>query len=428
MSAHELIEVRRNSGMAQSHDDIVSFIEMLHKDRHLIADAYCNGTIELTETNQKAVRRLQQFRVMRPDGVRDESFRLGSTLSKHLDEVFQRYRNFTVSANFADQTARLSQLVEEFSKVRDEGRSDDQDIYLSDFDAAVFEMSEEVSSLLTRVRTLVDNNFANVKTHAEKLRQNEFYLAQMNKIDAALSALQSRHFLDLLESSLTLEPLNTVYYRHIVDNLSEWRAILLDITSVLKAFLDKTREIEPKARRIRAMALFLQKNPGYQPRDVEDYPYIPEWAYLHEGIAISPAPDLARDEVSEGLIEVARSIPSATLTPRQTRGAGSLLEDDQPKTVEIEITPIQAAIINYLRTANGSKAPVSAREFLAQDQKLSHIDPKISLLCLMSILDNHANAGAPLIDGLTIERKVLQGDDPRSGNLKVEDIWAWKKG
>lgn len=423
----ELIEGRRNSGMAQNHDDIVSFIEMLHKDRHLIADAYCGGTVTLTDTNRNAVRRLQQFRVMRPDGSREESFRLGSSLSKHLDEVFRRHRNYSVSTNFGDQSARLSKLVEEYSTARDEGRTEDQENYLSDFDAAVFELSEEASNLLMRVRTLTDNNFANVKTHAEKLRQNEFYLAQMNKIDAALTDLQNRAFLDLLESSLTLEPLNTVYYRHIVDNLSEWRAILLDITSVLKAFLEKTREIQPKARRIRAMALFLQKNPGYQPGDVEDYPYVPEWAYLHAGIAISPWPDMGRDEISENLIEVARSIPSLNVAPRKARGAGRLLEDQPQKVVEIQVTPIQASIINYLRAANESTQPISAREYLAMDPLLNHIDPKISLLCLMSTLDNHANAGAPLIDGLTIKRHLFENDDPRSGNLQVEDISAWKR-
>ncbi|WP_274645015.1 hypothetical protein [Pseudomonas serbica] len=423
----EMMDGRRNAGMSQSHDDIVNFIEMLHKDRHLIAQAYCDGKVTLTDTNLKAVRRLQQFRVMRPDGSREDTFRLGPSLSKHLDEVFRRHRNFSVSINFGEQSASLSKLVEEYSNARDEGRTEDQENYLSDFDAAVFELSEEASNLLMRVRTLTDNNFANVKTHAEKLRQNEYYLAQMNRIDAALTDLQSRDFLDLLESSLTLEPLNTVYYRHIVDNLSEWRAILLDITSVLKAFLEKTREIQPKARRIRAMALFLQKNPGYQPRDVEEYPYIPEWAYLHGGIAIAPWPDMGRDDITENLIEVARSIPSLTAVPSRQRSAGVLLDDEQKRVVEIQVTPIQAAIINYLRTANESKKPISAREFLANDPLLSHIEPKISLLCLMSTLDNHTNAGAPLIAGLTIERHLFENDDPRSGNLQVEDISAWKR-
>jgi hypothetical protein len=45
----------------------------------------------------------------------------------------------------------------------------------------------------------------------------------------------------------------------------------------------------------------------------------------------------------------------------------------------------------------------------------------------MSTLDNHTNAGAPLIAGLTIERHLFENDDPRSGNLQVEDISAWKR-
>ena len=426
---NELIEATGKGGTRtgnQSHDDIVAYIEMLYKDRHLIADAYCGGTVGLTEQNQKSVRRLQQFRVMRPDGMREESFRLGSTLSKHLDEVFQRFRNYTVSSNFADQIYRLSTLVEEFSKARDEGRTDDQEIYLSDFDAAVFEMSEEVDGLLMCVRMLTDNNFANVQTYKEKLRQNDYYLSLMKKIDDTLTALQNRDFLDVLESSLAFEPLNTVYYRHIVDRLSGWRAILLDITSVLKAFLDKERKIGQVAKRIRSMGLFLQKNPGYQPRDAEEYPYIPDWAYLSSGIAITASPDLSRDEISEGLIDTARTIPSLNAVPRKVRSVGVLIEDDAVEVVEIKVTPVEAAIINYLKAANDSEKPVSAREFLASTPALATIDPKITLLCLMSTIDSRKNAGAPLIDGLTITR-MTEPEDLRSGNVLVWDISACKR-
>lgn len=410
----------------QSHDDIVSYIEMLYKDRHLIAGTYCSGTVGLTEQNVKSVRRLQQFRVMRPDGMQEESFRLGSTLSKHLDEVFQRFRNYTVSSNFADQIYRLSTLVEEFSKARDEGRVHDQEIYLSDFDAAVFDMSEEVDSLLMRVRMLTDNNFANVQTYKEKLRQNDHYLSLMKKIDDTLAALQNRDFLDVLESSLAFDPLNTVYYRHIVDRLSGWRAVLLDITSILKAFLDKERKIGQVAKRIRTMGLFLQKNPGYQPRDAEEYPYIPDWAYLASGIAISASPDLARDEVSEGLIEIARTVPSLNAAPRKERRAGVLIDDDAADVMEIKVTPVEAAIINYLKAANESVKPLSARDFLAGIPELTTIDPKITLLCLMSTIDSRKNAGAPLIDGLVISR-MTEPEDLRSGNVVVWDISACKR-
>lgn len=410
----------------QSHDDIVAYIEMLYKDRHIIADTYCEGALGLTEQNQKSVRRLQQFRVMRPEGSRDESFRLGITLSKHLDEVFQRLRNYTVSSNWADQIHRLSKLVEEYSIARDEGRIDDQENYLSDFDGAAFEISEEVESLLMHARMSTENNFANVQTYKEKLRQNEHFLTLMKKVDNTLNSLQDRAFLDLLESSLAFEPLSIVYYRHIVDRLHGWGAILLDITSVLKAFLNKEREIGQVAKRIRSMGLFLQKNPGYQPRDAEEYPYIPDWAYLSSGIAITASPDLSRDEVSESLIETARTIPSLNAAPRRVRSAGVLIEDQSVEVMEVKVTPVEAAIINYLKAANVSHKPVSAIEFLAATPELESIDPKISLLCLMSTIDSRKNAGAPLIDGLTITR-MTEAEDPRSGNVLVWDISACKR-
>ncbi|WP_338924138.1 hypothetical protein V0M98_38635 (plasmid) [Pseudomonas silesiensis] len=410
----------------KSHEDIVAYIDMLYKERHLIAETYCGGRVELTEQNQKRVRRLQQFRVLRPEGTREESFRLGITLNKHLDEVFQRLANYAVGSNFADQIQRLSRLVEEFGMARDEGRVDDQENYLSDFDAAAFEISEEVDALLMHARMSTDNNFANVQTYKEKLRQNEHFLTLMNKVSGTLVALQDRSFLDMLESTLAFEPLNTTYYRHIVDRLPGWRAILLDITSVLKTFLDKERKIGEAAKKIRTMALYLQKNPGYQPRDAEEYALIPDWAYLAPGITINAYPDLSRDDIRENLIETARTIPSLTAAPRKARSAGVLVHDDVVEVMEVKVTAVEAAIINFLRAANDSITPVSAREFLASTPALASIDPKISLLCLMSTIDSRRNSGARLIDGLTITRKT-EAEDARSGNVQVWDICACKR-
>jgi hypothetical protein len=108
------------------------------------------------------------------------------------------------------------------------------------------------------------------------------------------------------------------------------------------------------------------------------------------------------------------------------RSVGVLIEDDAVEVVEIKVTPVEAAIINYLKAANDSEKPVSAREFLASTPALATIDPKITLLCLMSTIDSRKNAGAPLIDGLTITR-MTEPEDVRSGNVLVWDISACKR-
>ena len=84
--------------MSHSAASIVAYLELLHASRHLIATAYTDGGVTLDEDNRRRVGRLQQHRVLVP--YLQDDFRLSPSLGRHLDEVFQRQRSYTVGANF----------------------------------------------------------------------------------------------------------------------------------------------------------------------------------------------------------------------------------------------------------------------------------------------------------------------------------------
>ena len=166
--------------MSRAQDGIVAYLELLHAHRHLIAAAWANGgALSAGDDNRRAVTELQRRRTLIP--YIDDEFRLNPSLGRHLDEVFDRARLYAVGADLGATIERLVQLVDEYEKAADEGRAEDAERYGADFDYGVFELAESLRAELLRLRTLTDNRYADVRTLAEKQRQNAFWLRRIER-------------------------------------------------------------------------------------------------------------------------------------------------------------------------------------------------------------------------------------------------------
>lgn len=412
--------------MNQSADSIVVYLDALHANRHLIADAYNQGGVVMVEENQRKIRQLQQHRALVPY-IHDE-FRLNSSLSRHLDEVFQRQRNYAIGANFGEQINRLPRLIDEYLKASHENRLEDRDIYATDFDVGVFELREGIISTLLLLRTLTDNRFANVSTIAEKQRQNEYYVSKVEQLGNALTSLQAEVLLEQLASSSLLEPLYAVYRHQVMDRLPEWRATVMDITAILKAYLYRLRQIEPEARRLRTFALFLNKNPDYQPPEADELLNLPEWASVFSGLRLRPHPDLSSSQVIEDLIDIAQRIPPAKLSIVRERPTGRLSGiDDEDLFVIVKPKLIQVAFYRYVEVASVSANPLSALQWKRQQATLNDLDDEAWLIYLLHKVQIRGNDPKSRLRGLNVERQEMTPSHSRSGNLIINDIVIWKK-
>lgn len=412
------------SASNSDYQDIVSYIEHLHSSRHLIAQAYCDGSIDILEENSRLLRQLQQIRVMRNNVNREESLRLSSVMMKMLDQAVHRVRTMKGSTNLNDHISRMYTLAEGYLKAGIEGRLEDQEVYSSDFDLAAYDVAEEVDVMLMHVDTMAHNNFANVSSYSEKIRQNEHYLKEMKRLVDAMGILNDPALIDILESSLDLQPLSLVYSSHILNNMHKWRAKLLDIIAHLERYMHKVREIEPKARRIRVFSMFFHRHPEYNPRETEEYPHIPEWAYRHEGLDINPVPDVLNEEQAEPLIPIAYSIERADSITTKVRQGGMLIDDDEDleQVVYIQPTPFEEAVHQLVHHARTTGTEVSAKAFFASNPLVNEIAGRVTLICLASLLDNSPKSSLFGFDDLTVKREVEQELDPASGNVFIEDF------
>lgn len=370
--------------MANKSDLVIKHLDELYRHRVLVAAAYHQGAVDASDDPDggRGLFKLNQARILVP--YREGTYRLASSLSKHLDEVLQIERLYSAAgANVSGLAQRLPVIADLVAGAVYDGRTDDADRYIDEFDRAVFELADSVTGALQTLRIQADNKFADVRTYPEKRRQNEFYQDRVKQIDSALYALLSRDMILSLESTPEGERLLESYRSQISNHLDEWRAQLLDISGILQSYLYRMRNIEANARRMRAFELFLKRTPSYVPADLDATSDLPDWAKRAEGfslVAHACAHDTAQDDI---LLDIAKSIPTDRPPSVAPLRMGALLPDTPIEANEGDDQPQMWETAIFAMLENLNVSPVSAVSWKSSRAEVAMIDDDIWLLCLL---------------------------------------------
>ncbi len=409
--------------MSASSDLVIKYLETLHRQRAVLAEAYHRGSVGRSDDNARAIYELQQNRALVP--FTQDSYRLASSLARHLDEVLQKERMYAaVGANIGELAGRLPFLIDETEKAHLEGRQDDADSYADNFNSAVFDLADSISNALQYLRMLADNRFANVSTLAEKQRQNEYYIGRAERISEALRHLQMEDLAESLEDRPGCESLAVAFRSQLAGRLPEWRASLLDITDILKSYLYRLRQVEPAARRLRAFAQFLKRNPDYVAPDVDEMAEPPAWALRAKPLKMKARPDLADSATSEALADLARSLPAAKVVVKREAKLGVLAEDGAAPSASVVISPkpYQQAFAGFLYAVTASDAPISAMTWKAAQCGFDNLPGDIWLHCVLY----EAAMESRRLERFHFERLEAAPDHPLSGNIVVRDVLVWR--
>jgi hypothetical protein len=399
-------------------DLVIAHLSELYKYRALIATAYSRGEVDYSDDTDKGrgISKLNQARILIP--FKEGTYRLVSSFAKHLDETFRVDRLYSmVGADVADLDRRLPEIADLVAHSIFDGRPDDADSYIDEFDRAVFALSDSITAALQFLRALADNRFANVPTYAEKRAQNEFYLGRVESISQALGAIQSSDLLHRLEATPEGERMCETYSAQIGNHLSQWRAQLLDITAILRDYLFRTRQIQLLAKRMRAFELYLKRTPSYVPQEIEVFDDAPSWMRRAAAIQLAAHPCIENPVHEEVLYDIAMSIPSVKPHVEPAPRLGSLLPDDnEPSEEESASSHVWQEALQVLLASLGD-APVSALAWKALHHEIAHLADDIWLLGLL-----HEGALRRRRSAHVSFEPVTIDTEPLCGNIYVTDI------
>lgn len=417
--------------MSLSHttDSIENYIKLLYDNRELIAQAYCNGGVSLTEDNRKKVHALQQARVLLP--YMQDEFKVTPSLNRHLDEVFTRQRSYAIGANFGDLIQSLNQFVDEFFAAANDGRLEDQTEYANEFIFHTFDLGSCVEKDLLELQAVTENQFANVKTLAEKQRQNAHYIKRAEKIGEAISMLDGI-LLERIDNSALTEDLYVSYRYQILNKLQTWRASHLEITKLLKDFLFKFRQVPEKTRRLRMLSHFFRKNPDYDfPETGEINEKLPWLAACCDFNKVKPVPDVQDSYTQKELGDIAQHIPATKveIEKRAERKAGTLKQDNGDAVKLLELKPAQIAFNHLIQDVFRASEPVSASQWLKAKTEFISISNDGWLLFIHHVISTikgnpkQVNKRLANLEMRLIKAPLLY---EKSGNQLLMDVELWK--
>lgn len=405
--------------MSALHDLVQQHLERLYRHRELVSAAYRHGVVSSGHDKAagRGIAELTASRVLVP--ITHDTFRLSSSIVRHLDEVLQKQRLFaSIGADVAELADAIPRISYEIEMAAREGRIEDVDAHVDQFDRAVFDLSDSIRTALQHLRALVDSRFANVSTLKEKLRQNEFYVDRAQRISTALMAIDTNGMIASLGSHPEGERLGRVYAREIVSNLGVWRAQLLDITAVLREYLYRTRRIESTARTMRAFYHHLRRVPDYAPPDLDALPEWPAWVNRAAGIRVGGHARVVDSNYPDELAAIARNLPTERPFAPPAPVVGTLLPQSEPAPEDAarrQQTAWRRSLRRLLAAARNS--PVSAMGWKRSDRELDEVADDIWLLCLL-----HESA-LQRSRSRTIRFEVITDKEPPlSGRVSVKDV------
>lgn len=399
-----------------SQDSLLTLLIRMHAHQELIAEAYHHRDVYRTEENERALSLLTQSKVLMKRG--SDTYTLHVAFRRFLDSALNIERMFKQGAEIGAAFERIVKLADSLFDAAHEGRLDDRNQIEDEMILAVYELADDLSSDIAHLRSLVETRFGAVRTLSEKRRQNEYYLNRTSKAAKALEQIRINGFMERLEADPAYDNVIQALNSQIFSKFPANEQSLLDIMRVLKEFLFEYREIEDRTRKIRDLALFLDRNPGYEPKAWDEEIRPPTWLGKVSGLEIAAWPHVYSPCCTDVLAEIALGVKESEVTIATPRTRGTLLEDDDDLVVELSPKAYQVALDILLSTCRASDTPQSALAWhRAHPETLPDINAELWLQCLA---DDSIRMKA--VEGGVTRELMTEPLQDFDGNLIVRDV------
>lgn len=399
-------------------DPVAALLAKLSASSGTIAVAYYQGRIHKTDENARDIERLRQLRLLSPD-IRD-AYQLRASFRHFLNAALNTERLFSMGANIGGYFQRLAKLVDEHSIAYQEGRDADCERYEVETREAISDIADAIDDELIMLQAQVATRFAAVSTIAEKKRQNLHYQQRTQQL---VNLLESFHFSDIGEQLSGHEELALSFKSLLANRIPAFRESLWSILDLLNQYLFEFRKIEERAKRVRAFALHLNRNPDWEPKAWDEVTDPADWLKCATTLSIQSHADVHAPESEAFLAEIARTISdTAGAKSKTARPTGRIEEESGNEELSPPESPIRKAIRVYFREAGKSADGISARKWWAANPVI--LEGTSEEIWLLRVLAEHDNKGKAGRWSLQLHSRPHPDFD---GNVLINDVFVSQK-
>lgn len=402
-----------------SQEGVKLLIKRLSAYQDLISDAYYNGRLIKSEENAKGIELLQQHKVLIPRG--DDTYTLHATFRRFLDASLSVQRLYGIGSDIGVAFERLAKLIDALFDAAHEGQLEDRERLEDEILQSIYEISDSLSADLAHLRTRIENHFGDVKTIAEKKRQNAYYIERTEKLVEAIEMFTLSDLSERVQMQGAFVNIAPMFRTQLLDRLPSFRQNLSDILGILKQYLFEYREIEERTRRVRSLWLYLERHPAYELQNWDEEAHPPTWLTKATGLPVRSHPWVRDEQYTDELADIAKSIEPPSISTSPERPRGSLTEEDDPTpTVVLKIKPHQRSIRDLVASCKAQNTHASAIEwYFNHADELGGMNVSVWLQCVLEYLGPRKRKEL----GIAVDIEELT-TPVFTGNFIVNDVWV----
>lgn len=396
-------------------DGVSILIGRLSAHHELVSQAYYNGEVTKGDDNARGIEYLQQHKVLIPRS--QETYTLHTTLRRFFQASLNIERLYLLGSDIGAAFERIDQLLDSLLAAFHDGRLEDKERLEDETHQSIYEISDALSTDLAQLRALVENRFAAVSTLTEKRRQNAYYIGRTEKIVKAIEGFTLSDRGERVETQAAFSVIAPMFVSQLVNRLPSFRQSLLDILRTLRDYLFEFRSIEERTKRVRAMWLFMERNPLYELKAWDQVQHPPRWLTKASALAIKAYPSVRNPAYTDELGELAQDIAPPAVRVSTTRPRGTLVVEEE-ETEILEPKPYQKAVLELMESCRASGTPHSALKWF--EDHLTNMGAITLPLWLQAVMEQmyRENAGKMGLQVTPVEAPFVVFD----GNFLVSDV------
>ncbi len=349
-----------------------------HSD--LVAQAYYEGVIYKDSKNQRGLNQLKQLKILVKHSV--DGYRISGRLGQFVDSALSSDRLRRLDTDLASWVDTLEQQILLYQDAWDENRVEDWDNYSAEIERLVFDLSDNLEENTSYLLMLVNSRFANVRTLAEKKKQNVFYISRVERLVDAISSLQPEYLLERVDEHPALHEL---LEQQLIRLFPVYQQRLQDILDKLKTFLFELRKIEARAQLVQGFSFFLRQNPAYETQDWSEQETIPEQWNQIKPLQLSASADTQDYGIEDELISIAKKLrlDSDALLSKKAKRPINKVERVEREIQVMELPLYRKWLRRYFALLEQqSGEAISALSF--QQKYVQEIEPALWLGCVLN--------------------------------------------
>lgn len=406
------------------HHPLLDLLKQLYGARDLVVEAYERSGADLDEKAAARVEPLIKAHLIRREG--SGGLRLNQRLQKVFDSALRKNRIAAINTDLNAELMAAELAMRQLQDVKMTGRVDELLPARDEVEQHLLSMYDILDDSSTAIYNRVTSSYGMQRNPELRQRENELYNRQLTQLVDSYHQMRRA----LYEEPFSLDQDVMAFIGNLDIRCMEVVDRITRTQNTIRDNLFKVRELEQRARKIRAVADHLRHNPGFEALNTQDALEHHPFFRSITPIGVLATPGLTDIGVSESCAELVGKL-SETLKYQKptTQREESSLRSAEQAVKSAQPSALDRLVKRLLATCHSQQQPLSALEFWRSHDKPEaiadlHESEWLYGLALYMDADPVTSTGTKTSESARLYTHA-RGRHPLSGTHDLVDLYVY---